>query len=121
MIIIIIILVGLCELLELLYSPVKCLDVLIFVTANVTFLKHIFSIKTLIEIRINDFVPSASVILDPNTAHLLLSDDLSSLTCSANSQVLPDNPKRFNEHSCVDWCNLPLNLSLGSHKLKWQE
>ncbi|KTG03562.1 hypothetical protein cypCar_00017087 [Cyprinus carpio] len=50
-----------------------------------------------------DCVSSAPVILDPNTAHpdLLLSDDLTSLTCSTTSQALPDNPERFEQHSCV--------------------
>ncbi|KAL0158736.1 hypothetical protein M9458_046812, partial [Cirrhinus mrigala] len=43
------------------------------------------------------------VVLDPNTAHpeLLLSDDLTSLTCSKNKQLLPANPERFDEHCCV--------------------
>ncbi|XDV45578.1 hypothetical protein PO909_013657 [Leuciscus waleckii] len=48
-------------------------------------------------------VQNTPVILDPNTAHpdLLLSDDLTSLRCSSDSQTLPDNPERFDEHSCV--------------------
>ncbi|XP_059396546.1 tripartite motif containing 35-39 isoform X2 [Carassius carassius] len=50
-----------------------------------------------------DCVSSAPVILDPNTAYpgLLLSDDLTSLVCSTNSQALPNNPERFDEHFCV--------------------
>ncbi|XP_016322693.1 zinc-binding protein A33-like isoform X1 [Sinocyclocheilus anshuiensis] len=53
--------------------------------------------------KMQDVVQNTPVILDPNTAHpdLLLSDDLTSLTCSANSQALPNNPERFDEHSCV--------------------
>ncbi|XP_048034643.1 tripartite motif containing 35-39 [Megalobrama amblycephala] len=48
-------------------------------------------------------VQNTPVILDPNTAHpdLLLSDDLTSLRCSSDSQALPDNPERFDEYSCV--------------------
>ncbi|KAK9953822.1 hypothetical protein ABG768_015945 [Culter alburnus] len=48
-------------------------------------------------------VQNTPVILDPNTAHpdLLLSDDLTSLRCSSDSQALPDNPERFDEHSCA--------------------
>ncbi|XP_016421945.1 nuclear factor 7, ovary-like [Sinocyclocheilus rhinocerous] len=53
--------------------------------------------------KMQDVVQNTPVILDPNTAHpdLLLSDDLTSLTCSANGQALPDNPERFEQHSCV--------------------
>ncbi len=50
-----------------------------------------------------DCVSSAPVILDPNTAHpsLVLSDDLTSLRYSENKQLLPDNPERFDDYSCV--------------------
>ncbi|XP_026056162.1 nuclear factor 7, brain-like [Carassius auratus] len=53
--------------------------------------------------KMQDIVQHTPVILDPNTAHpdLLLSDDLTSLVCSTHSQVLPNNPERFDEHSCV--------------------
>uniref|UniRef100_A0A9J7XFK5 Tripartite motif containing 35-39 n=2 Tax=Cyprinus carpio TaxID=7962 RepID=A0A9J7XFK5_CYPCA len=53
--------------------------------------------------KMQDVVQNTPVILDPNTAHpdLLLSDDLTSLTCSTTSQALPDNPERFEQHSCV--------------------
>ncbi|XP_052449392.1 nuclear factor 7, ovary-like [Carassius gibelio] len=53
--------------------------------------------------KMQDIVQHTPVILDPNTAHpdLLLSDDLISLVCSTHSQVLPNNPERFDEHSCV--------------------
>ncbi|XP_056091312.1 tripartite motif containing 35-39 isoform X2 [Rhinichthys klamathensis goyatoka] len=53
--------------------------------------------------KAQDIIQNTPVILDPNTAHpdLLLSDDLTSLRCSSNSQTLPDNPERFDEHSCV--------------------
>ncbi len=50
-----------------------------------------------------DCVSSAPVILDPNTAHpsLVLSDDLTSLRYSENKQLLPNNPERFDDYSCV--------------------
>ncbi|XP_077070063.1 tripartite motif containing 35-39 [Siphateles boraxobius] len=53
--------------------------------------------------KAQDIVQNTPVILDPNTAHpdLLLSDDLTSLRCTSNSRTLPDNPERFDEHSCV--------------------
>ncbi|XP_050952191.1 tripartite motif containing 35-39 [Labeo rohita] len=53
--------------------------------------------------KMQDIVQNTPVILDPNTAHpeLLLSDDLTSLTCSKNKQSLPANPERFDEHCCV--------------------
>uniref|UniRef100_A0A8C1ZTZ8 Tripartite motif containing 35-39 n=1 Tax=Cyprinus carpio TaxID=7962 RepID=A0A8C1ZTZ8_CYPCA len=53
--------------------------------------------------KMQDVVQNTPVILDPNTAHpdLLLSEDLTSLMWSASSQALPNNPERFDEHSCV--------------------
>ncbi|XP_056304678.1 tripartite motif containing 35-39 isoform X2 [Danio aesculapii] len=53
--------------------------------------------------KMQDIVHNTPVILDPNTAHpdLLLSNDLTSLRCSTDSGDLPDNPERFDEHSCV--------------------
>ncbi|KAK7152422.1 hypothetical protein R3I93_010591 [Phoxinus phoxinus] len=50
-----------------------------------------------------DCVSSAPVILDPNTAdaRLLLSDDLTGVRTSRNSQPIPHNPERFEYYPCV--------------------
>ncbi|XP_056308935.1 zinc-binding protein A33 [Danio aesculapii] len=53
--------------------------------------------------KMQDIVHYSPIILDPNVAHrnLFLSDDLTSLKWSLNSQAFPDNPERFDEYSCV--------------------
>ncbi|XP_051742751.1 zinc-binding protein A33-like isoform X1 [Ctenopharyngodon idella] len=53
--------------------------------------------------KMQDIVQNTPVILDPNTAnpHLVLTDDLTGVRYSLNSQLLPDNPERFDEYSCV--------------------
>ncbi|XP_067237246.1 nuclear factor 7, brain-like [Chanodichthys erythropterus] len=53
--------------------------------------------------KMQDIIQNTPVILDPNTAnpHLILSDDLTGVRYSLNSQLLPDNPERFDEYSCV--------------------
>ncbi|XP_016342772.1 tripartite motif-containing protein 35-like [Sinocyclocheilus anshuiensis] len=53
--------------------------------------------------KMQDIVQNTPVILDPNTASpdLVLSDDLTSVRCSGNNQLIPDNPERFNIFPCV--------------------
>ncbi len=43
------------------------------------------------------------MILDPNTADpdLIVSDDLTSVRCSENNPLIPDNPERFDIYLCV--------------------
>ncbi|XP_067303026.1 tripartite motif containing 35-39 [Pseudorasbora parva] len=65
--------------------------------------RHVGNLSFRVWKKAQDIVQNTPVILDPNTAHpdLVLSDDLTSLTCRSDSQTLPDNPERFDEHSCV--------------------
>uniref|UniRef100_A0A672KS35 Tripartite motif-containing protein 35-like n=1 Tax=Sinocyclocheilus grahami TaxID=75366 RepID=A0A672KS35_SINGR len=53
--------------------------------------------------KMQDIVQNTPVILDPNTAHpsLVLSDDLTSMSCDLTSELLPDNPERFDIYPCV--------------------
>ncbi|KAL1279634.1 hypothetical protein QQF64_026307, partial [Cirrhinus molitorella] len=53
--------------------------------------------------KMQDIVQNTPVILDPNTAHphLLLSDDLTSVTYNWIDQPVPDNPERFDCIPCV--------------------
>ncbi|NP_001107055.1 tripartite motif containing 35-39 [Danio rerio] len=65
--------------------------------------RHLGNLPFRVWKKMQDIVHNTPVILDPNTAHpdLLLSDDLTSLRCSTESGDVPDNPERFDEHSCV--------------------
>ncbi|NP_001007348.1 tripartite motif containing 35-29 [Danio rerio] len=53
--------------------------------------------------KMQQLVYNTPVTLDPNTANscLILSDDLTSMKCRACSQLVPDNPERFDPYACV--------------------
>ncbi|XP_050956351.1 nuclear factor 7, ovary isoform X2 [Labeo rohita] len=53
--------------------------------------------------RMQDIFQNTPVILDPNTANprLVMSDDLTSVRNSKINQPVPNNPERFDWHSCV--------------------
>ncbi|XP_065099764.1 E3 ubiquitin-protein ligase TRIM35-like [Paramisgurnus dabryanus] len=68
--------------------------------------KHLSNLKFTVIHKIKEKVEYIPVILDPNTAdcRLFLSDDLTSVMLRSRQPVtplLPDNPERFDECSCV--------------------
>nr|XP_055035210.1 E3 ubiquitin-protein ligase TRIM39-like isoform X1 [Misgurnus anguillicaudatus] len=65
--------------------------------------KHLSNLKFTVIHKMKEKVEYIPVTLDPNTAHrrLLLSDDLTSVRFSEDAVLLPDNPERFDEYSCV--------------------
>nr|XP_055035208.1 E3 ubiquitin-protein ligase TRIM39-like [Misgurnus anguillicaudatus] len=65
--------------------------------------KHLSNLKFTVIHNMKEKVEYIPVTLDPNTAHykLLLSDDLSSVRCSKEAALLPDNPERFDVYQCV--------------------
>ncbi|XP_073727711.1 E3 ubiquitin-protein ligase TRIM39-like [Misgurnus anguillicaudatus] len=65
--------------------------------------KHLSNLKFTVIHKMKEKVEYIPVTLDPNTAycHLFLSDDLTSVRFSEDAALLPDNPERFDECSCV--------------------
>ncbi|XP_073727674.1 E3 ubiquitin-protein ligase TRIM39-like isoform X1 [Misgurnus anguillicaudatus] len=65
--------------------------------------KHLRNLKFTVIHKMKEKVEYSTVTLDPNTAdrRLFLSDDLTSVRRSKDAALLPDNPERFDECSCV--------------------
>ncbi|XP_066564288.1 zinc-binding protein A33 [Amia ocellicauda] len=65
--------------------------------------KHLGNLKYRVWEKMLGIVQYTPVTLNPNTAYpqLSLSEDLSSVIVSAESQQLPDNPERFDLYFCV--------------------
>ncbi|XP_028848141.1 zinc-binding protein A33-like isoform X2 [Denticeps clupeoides] len=59
--------------------------------------RHLGNLKHWVWLKMQHSIQYTPVVLNPNTAHpdLILSEDLSSLRASDQSQQLPDNPERF--------------------------
>ncbi|KAL7852173.1 hypothetical protein SRHO_G00179580 [Serrasalmus rhombeus] len=71
--------------------------------ALIDVVKHLGNLRYRVWEKMKDLTPYFPVILDPNTANssLILSEDLSSLSCSSTNSLLPENPERISAYSGV--------------------
>uniref|UniRef100_A0A8C9S8B7 Zinc-binding protein A33-like n=1 Tax=Scleropages formosus TaxID=113540 RepID=A0A8C9S8B7_SCLFO len=65
--------------------------------------KHLGNLKYRVWEKMLDVVQYTPVVLDPNTAHpkFVMSEDMTSMRFSYETQQLPENPERFNRWVCV--------------------
>uniref|UniRef100_A0A4W4ETA1 Tripartite motif-containing protein 35-like n=1 Tax=Electrophorus electricus TaxID=8005 RepID=A0A4W4ETA1_ELEEL len=80
-----------------LYKPEKLSSVLIDVA------KHLGNLSFHVSEKMHDIIHYTPVVLDPNTAHadLIVSDDLMTVVCSGERQLLPANSERIESYASV--------------------